>query len=50
MLHCPLLGKNCVGNNCQLWLKTKQREGCSLELIPYYLAVIAEDLAKKPTD
>jgi hypothetical protein len=49
MGHCPLLGKDCVGNLCQLWLKTKQREGCSLELIPHYLAVIAEDLTKKPT-
>lgn len=50
MGHCPLFGKNCLENNCALWLKTKQREGCSLEQIPYYLALIAEELAKKSTD
>jgi hypothetical protein len=49
MGHCPLLGKNCLENNCVIWLKTKEKEGCSLKLIPYYLSVIAEDLNKKPT-
>ena len=50
MGHCPLIVKNFLENNCALWLKTKQREGFSLKLIPYYLALIAENLAKKSTD
>jgi hypothetical protein len=50
MNHCPLIGKDCIGNNCQLWLKTIQRESCSIELISYYLVQMSDSLDKISKD